>query len=248
VWTDARPLLEVHDLHAGDPATTGALRGASLHVGEGEIVGLVGPPGAGKTTLLLALCGLAPVTHGRILFDDRDITGIRPDDARRAAGIALVPQRSTVFPGMSVQENLELGMVRARDRPMVRMGLESAYRRFPQLEACARAPAGALPPAEQRLLELARALMWSPRLVVLDALGGELGTDDARSLYAHLDSANRMSGVTVLVAEAVAEPVLVVSHRSYLLEEGRQTLDGTGADLAARAAVDRALGGACPQP
>ncbi|MBA2318113.1 MAG: ATP-binding cassette domain-containing protein [Euzebyales bacterium] len=241
MWTDARPLLEVHDLHVEHPDGTGALRGASLHVGEGEIVGLVGPPGAGKSTLLLTLCGLVPVTRGRILFDDRDITGLRFHDALRAAGITLVGQYGSVFPGMSVRENLELGMVLARDRTRVRPRIEDIYRRFPQLAARARSAAGELDPAERRMLELGRALMPSPRLVVLDALGDGLPPDAARQLYETIDLANRTCGLTVLAAEAATEPVLAASHRAYLLEDGRLTLDGTGAELAASPAVERAL-------
>jgi ABC-type branched-subunit amino acid transport system ATPase component len=241
-WNEDRPLLEIQDLHAAgyDPAIE-VLRGASMHVREGEIVCVVGPNGAGKSTLLRALYGLVPVRRGRVLFDDRDITNIRPAEALHSAGIALVPQYRSVFPEMTVQENLTLGLYLQRDRVVARSRLAYAYDMFPQLRAKARQVAGQLAVAERRMLEVARALMWRPRLVLIDELSSGLTPTLAASIFAELRRMSTDAAVTILVAEQNARLALAISDRGYVLELGRQIFEGTKSEMLSSVAVRRSL-------
>jgi ABC-type branched-subunit amino acid transport system ATPase component len=242
VWNQERPLLEVHDLYAGghEPGA-GMLRGASLHVRGGEIVCVLGPNGAGKSTLLRAVYGLVPVHRGRVLFDDRDVTNIRPRDRLLSAGIAFVPQQRSVFPRMTVRENLALGMYASRDRALVRAGLEHAFRAFPQLAGHARRAAGDLGGAERRMLEVARALMWSPRLVLIDELSAGLTPAVAGSMFTVLRRLSAETGLAVLLSEQNARQALAISDRGYVLDLGRQIFEGTGAEVLSNVVVRRSL-------
>ena len=242
MWIGDRPLLEIQDLRAAgyDPAIE-VLRGASMHVREGEIVCVIGPNGAGKSTLLRALYGLVPVRHGRVLFDDRDITNIRPTEALRSAGIALVPQYRSVFPQMTVQENLTLGLYLQRDRASAQDRLSYAYDVFPQLGSKARQVAGQLAVAERRMLELARALMWMPRLVLIDELSSGLKPMLAASIFAELRRLSAEAHVTILMAEQNARHALAISDRGYVLELGRQIFEGTKTEMLSSVAVRRSL-------
>lgn len=240
MWTEQRPLLEVQDLGASHHADE-AVRGVSLHVSAGEIVSIVGPPGAGKSTLLMALYGLVPSHRGRVLFDDRDITNIRPREALRAAGITFVPQGGSLFPGMTVEENLELGMYLTRDRRLVRTRLGEVYRLFPALADTAHTPAGQVDRTTQRVLELGRALMWDPRLVLLDGVVEGLDDPVASSILDTLVQLNEETGLTVVMSDRAALPCLAASHRGYLLEDGRQTFEGHGEELLRSPAVEQSL-------
>lgn len=243
MWTEQRPLLEVQDLGAGHHGDE-VVHGVSLHVTAGEIVSIVGPPGAGKSTLLMALYGVVSSHRGRVLFDDRDITNIRPREALRAAGITFVPQGGSLFPGMTVEENLELGMYLARDRRLVRTRLREVYGLFPDLADAAHSPAGQVDRTTQRVLELGRALMWAPRLALLDGVVEGLDDPVATSILDTLVHLNEETGLTVVMTDRTALPCLAASHRAYLLEEGRQTFEGHGEELLASPAVRRSLAAA----
>ncbi|HUH07279.1 MAG TPA: ABC transporter ATP-binding protein [Egibacteraceae bacterium] len=241
MWNDGRPLLEVHDLHAGYDAGRDVVRGASLHVRAHEIVCVIGPNGAGKSTLLGALYGLTPKRRGRVLFDDRDIIGSRPHDGVRSAGIALVPQQRSIFPRMSVKENLVLGLHQRRDRAVTRARLADAYAMFPQLRRPARRRAGEIDVAEQRMLELARALMWRPRLVLVDELSAGLAPPAAASIFEELRRLRAEADLTILMCEQNARQALSIADRGYVLHLGRQIFEGTGAELLSNVAVRRSL-------
>nr|WP_281386786.1 ATP-binding cassette domain-containing protein [Jiangella mangrovi] len=217
------------------------MHGVSLFVREGEVVCVVGPNGAGKSTLLHAMSGLAPVSRGRVLFDDRDITGVGPADGLRSAGVALVPQYRTIFPEMTVRENLTLGLSPHRDRAAVRARLGYAYDVFPRLAAQARRAAGDLAVADRRVLELARALVWTPRLILIDELSAGLPPALAAPIVAELRRLSADAGVTILLAEQDARHALAVSDRGYVLALGRQVFEGTRAEMLASVAVRRSL-------
>lgn len=246
-WSDEPPLLEVHDLYvARDAGHADVLRGVSLHVRTGEIVCVIGPNGAGKSTLLRAACGLAPVRRGRVLFDDRDITNIRPHDGLLSAGLAFVPQRPSIFPEMTVRENLLLGMYAQRDRGQTRVGLEYAYSLFPQLAGHARRAARDVAAAERRMLELARALMWRPRLVLIDELSAGLTPSIAASMFGELRRLSGEAQLTILLAEQNARQALAISDRGYVLDLGRLIFDGTGAEVLSNVGVRRSMLGTEP--
>lgn len=242
MWSEDRPLLEVHDLYGGsfDPGVD-VLRGASLHVRGGEMVCVIGPNGAGKSTLLRAVYGLVPVRRGRVLFDDRDVTNVRPHDGLLTAGIAFVPQQRSIFPRMTVRENLALGMYASRDRALVRTGLAYAYEVFPQLAAHTRRAAGQISVAERRMLEVARALMWKPRLVLIDELSAGLTPPVAASILQELRRLSAEAHVAILLSEQNARQALAVSDRGYVLQLGRQIFEGTGAEVLSNVVVRRSL-------
>lgn len=241
-WSERRPLLEVHDLYGGgyDPGGD-VLRGASLQVREGETVCVIGPNGAGKSTLLRAVYGLVPVRRGRVLFDDRDVTNVRPRDSLLSAGITFVPQKRSIFPQMTVRENLVLGMYVCRDRALVRAGLAHAYQVFPRLAEQARRAAGEISIAERRMLEVARALMWMPRLVLIDELSAGLAPPVAASIFTELRRLSAESQLAILLAEQNARQALAISDRGYVLELGRQIFEGTGAEALSNVVVRRSL-------
>jgi ABC-type branched-subunit amino acid transport system ATPase component len=247
VWSEDRPLLEVHDLYAtADGGDVDVLHGVSLHARAGEIVSIIGPNGAGKSTLLRAVFGLVPVARGRVLFDDRDVTNIRPHDGLLAAGIAFVPQRRSIFPEMTVRENLVLGMDARRDRGLARSGLSYAYALFPQLARYARQVAKEIGVAERRMLELARALMWRPRLVLIDELSAGLAPPEAASMFSELQRLSVEAQLTIVLSEQNARQALGISDRGYVLDLGRQIFDGTGAEVLSNVLVRRSLLGTAP--
>jgi ABC-type branched-subunit amino acid transport system ATPase component len=238
-----RPLLEVQDVYAAYTAGSDILKGVSLHVKPGEIVCVIGPNGAGKSTVFKALYGFLDVRRGRVLFDDRDLTNVRPQDALKA-GITIVPQLRSVFPQMTVYENLELGMYLERNKQRIRARIAYILELFPRLAERAKQLAGTMSGGEQRMLEIGRALMWEPRLVLMDEPSAGLAPLITKAIFRNIRRLNEEIGLTVLMIEQNARQGLEISDRGYVLELGRNSYEGTGAELLANAQVRRAfLGG-----
>ncbi|MCP3992763.1 MAG: ABC transporter ATP-binding protein, partial [Actinomycetia bacterium] len=220
------------------------LRGVTLHVNEGEIVCVLGPNGAGKSTVFKAVYGMLPVREGSVLCNGRDITNIRPQDALKTAGITIVPQLRSVFAQMTVHENLELGMYLSRDKQRIVERIDYVYELFPRLAERARQQVGTMSGGEQRMLEIGRALMWEPRLVLMDEPSAGLAPIITKSIFRAIRRLNAEIGLTVLMIEQNARQGLQVSHRGYVIELGRQTYEGRASDLLADENVRRAfLGG-----
>jgi ABC-type branched-subunit amino acid transport system ATPase component len=239
-----RPLLEVQDIYAGYEPHHDILRGVTLHVRDSEIVCVIGPNGAGKSTVFKAIYGLIGVRKGRVLCDGRDITNIRPQDALGVAGISIVPQLRSLFSQMTVRENLELGMYLSNDKAEVDERIEYVYDLFPRLGERSKQEAGTMSGGEQRMLEIGRALMWEPRLVLMDEPSAGLAPIVTKAIFAAIRRLNKEIGLTVLMIEQNARQGLQVSDRGYVIELGRQTYEGAAADLVADPDVRRAfLGG-----
>lgn len=239
-----RPLLEVQDIYAGYDPRQDILRGVSLHVHEGEIVCVIGPNGAGKSTVFKAVYGMLGVRKGKVLCNGRDITNIRPQEALKVAGITIVPQLRSVFPQMTVHENLELGMYLSKDKVKVRERIDYVYDLFPRLAERAKQQAGTMSGGEQRMLEIGRALMWEPRLVLMDEPSAGLAPIITKQIFASIQRLNQELGLTVLMIEQNARQGLQASHRGYVIELGRQTYEGASEDLLSNENVRRAfLGG-----
>ncbi len=237
-----RPLLEVQDIYAGYHDFD-ILKGVNLHVKPGEIVCVIGPNGAGKSTVFKALYGFLDIRQGRVLFDDRDTTHIRPQDALRA-GITMVPQLRSVFPQMTVLENLEMGMFLERDKARVKRAIEYTFSLFPRLAERAKQKAGTMSGGEQRMLEIGRALMWEPKLVLMDEPSAGLAPLITKMIFNSVKRLNKEIGLTVLMIEQNARQGLQISHRGYVLELGKNSYEGTGQELLDNAEVRRAfLGG-----
>lgn len=239
-----RPLLEVQDIYAGYDNNHDILRGVTLHVRDSEIVCVIGPNGAGKSTVFKAIYGLIKVRKGRVLCDGRDITNIRPQEALKVAGISIVPQLRSVFSQMTVQENLELGMYLSDDKVKVNERIQYVYDLFPRLGERSKQEAGTMSGGEQRMLEIGRALMWEPRLVLMDEPSAGLAPIVTKAIFAAIRRLNREIGLTVLMIEQNARQGLQTSDRGYVIELGRQTYEGAAAGLLADPNVRRAfLGG-----
>jgi branched-chain amino acid transport system ATP-binding protein len=227
-------MLEASGLEAGYLGEN-VVEGVDLRVAAGEAVAVIGSNGAGKTTLFRAICGLLPVSAGRVRFDGRDITG-RPAHRVARAGLAYVPAERHLFPGMSVRENLLLGAYPGRPDPSA---FELVFHLFPRLKERPKQAAGSLSGGEQQMLAVGRALMSRPRLLMLDEPTTGLAPKLARSAYQALQ-ALKETGVTLLVAEQQVPLALSLADRGYVLENGRVRLEGATEDLERNPEVRRA--------
>ena len=242
--TGSRPLLEVQDIYAGYDPKQDVLQGVSLHVNEGEIVCVIGPNGAGKSTVFKAVYGMLGVRKGKVLCNGRDITNIRPQEALKVAGITIVPQLRSVFAQMTVHENLELGMYLSKDKQKIAERIQYVYDLFPRLAERSKQHVGTMSGGEQRMLEIGRALMWEPRIVLMDEPSAGLAPIITKSIFRAITRLNKEIGLTVLMIEQNARQGLQASHRGYVIELGRQTYDGLADDLLENTDVRRAfLGG-----
>jgi len=237
-------LLEVNEVWAGYDARVDILQGMSLTVEEGEIVCVIGPNGAGKSTVFKAIYGLLGVRKGAVTCGGHDITNIRPQDALSKAGITIVPQLRSVFPQMTVHENLELGMYLTTDKARIERQIAYVYDLFPRLKERAKQAAGTMSGGEQRMLEIGRALMWEPKIVLMDEPSAGLAPIVTKQIFASIRRLNAEIGLTVLMIEQNARQGLQASHRGYVMELGKKTYEGDAEDLLANPNVRRAfLGG-----
>ena len=235
-------MLEIRGLEAGY-GDVPVLSGVTLAVGAGEIVALLGPNGAGKSTLLNCVAGLVrPPRRGRwagtIRWDSQDLRAL---DAHLIVqrGVALVPEGRRLFGGMSVQENLELGAFAPRAWPARRAALERVYALFPVLAERRRTTVQALSGGQQQMVAVGRALMASPRLLMLDEPSLGLAPRLVAAILEALVAINR-AGVAVFLVEQNVPAALSLAHRGYLLEGGRIVGGGSGAALMADEHVRRA--------
>jgi len=206
-----------------------AVRGLSLEVGKGELVSLIGANGAAKTTTLMAISGVLAPSAGRIVFEGEDITRA---SARRVLqlGIAHCPEGRRVFPYMSVRENLEMGCYLRRDGAGIETDMRRLYERFPILHERRNQAAGTLSGGEQQMLAISRALMSRPKLVMFDEPSLGLAPNVVERTFEIIQQI-RAEGVTVVMVEQNALAALELSDRSYVLEQGRVSLTGTGQAL-----------------
>jgi branched-chain amino acid transport system ATP-binding protein len=198
-----------------------AVREVSLAVRAGEVVALIGANGAGKTTTLRTISGLLPLRRGRIEFEGERIDG-RTSAQVVARGIAHVPEGRQLFPSMSVRENLELG---ARDRAARAATLETVFALFPRLREREGQLAGTLSGGEQQMCAIGRGLMARPRLLLLDEPSLGLAPVMVRLIFETLKAINE-TGTTILLVEQNVARALALSHRAYVIENGRIVLDG----------------------
>jgi branched-chain amino acid transport system ATP-binding protein len=206
-----------------------ALHGISIEVGQGEVVALIGANGAGKTTTMRAVSGLRPIASGQIRFDGDDISKLRPD-LRVVRGLCQAPEGRGIFPGMTVQENLEMGAYTRRDRAGVASDLDRMFELFPRLSERRSQAAGTMSGGEQQMLAVGRALMSSPKLLLLDEPSMGLAPMLIQQIFTIIEEINQQ-GMTVLLVEQNAQQALKIAHRAYVLETGRIVNSGTGADL-----------------
>jgi branched-chain amino acid transport system ATP-binding protein len=216
-----------------------AVRGLSLEVTAGDIVGVIGPNGAGKTTTLQTIMGLLKPSAGRVRFLDRDLTGRSPDRVL-AAGIGLVPEGRWILASMSVHENLLMGAYLRRDgNGAVQRDIDRVCEIFPILRERQQQRAGTLSGAEQQMLAIARALMARPRLLMLDEPTWGLAPLVVEEIMRVITQLNA-EGTTILLVEQNARQALEVVRRCYVLETGQVTFAGTPKELRQHPALTKA--------
>ncbi len=223
------PMLALENVDASYIPGVKILRGVSLHVEEGEIVCLVGPNGAGKSTVLRTISGFLKPTTGQVTFNGRSIGGLPPEQILKL-GITHVPQGHSVFPKMTVHENLLLGAYTVRDQTLVSKRLERVYSLFPLLKERMNSKAGNLSGGQQKVLEIGRALMLEPPFMILDEPSLGLAPQTMSALFETVRDLNR-KGLTILMVEQNARQGLACSHRGYVLELGKEKFEGTAEEL-----------------
>ena len=218
-----------------------ALKGVSLEVHPGEIVTLIGANGAGKSTLLMTICGSPQATKGSILFEGQDITH-EPTHIIMQCGLAIVPEGRRIFPGLTVQENLQMGGFFA-DQSRLDIDLERVFTLFPRLKERRHQRGGTLSGGEQQMLAISRGLMGRPSLLLLDEPSLGLAPIIIAQIFQILQEI-REEGVTIFLVEQNAHRALQLADRGYVLENGRIVLADTGANLLTNDEVRKAyLGG-----
>jgi len=235
------PLLTAHGI-TGGYGKLDILHEVSLGVHAGEIVSVIGPNGAGKSTAFKTIVGFLRPRSGRVVFNGEEITGLRPDVVLRR-GLAYVPQGRLVFTQMTVLENLEMGAYTVADRAKVAAALQSVYTLFPVLFERRRQKAGTMSGGEQQMVAIGRALMTSPRLILLDEPSLGLAPKFVTLIFDKL-VALRRAGYTLMLVEQNAARALQIADRAYVLELGRNRFEGAGTALLADPEVKRLyLGG-----
>jgi len=213
-----------------------ALKQVSMHVNEGDIVSLIGANGAGKSTLLKAIVGLEPLVGGSITFEGDIIASENsshslPTEKIAKKGIALVPEGRRVFADMSVEENLDMGAFMVRDEELIKKKKEEMYDFFPILGARRKQKTRSLSGGEQQMMAIARALMSSPRMILLDEPGLGLAPLIIQDIFDKIAYINKSENVTVFLVEQNAKMALKASTEGYVMENGRIVLSGSSTDL-----------------
>ncbi len=222
-------LLEVTNLNAGYGYLQ-ILRDVSLHINKGEYVGIVGPNGAGKSTFMKTVAGLLSPMSGRVMFNGEDITGLSGSDVSRK-GIAFVSEEMNLFVNMTVQENLYMGAYNIKEKKRQNERLEFVFELFPRLAERKKQLAGTMSGGERKMLAIGRGMMSDPSLMLVDEPSFGLAPQLTANVFESLDVLMK-NGVTILLVEQNVTKTLAVTHRGYVLENGKIVLEGKSADLA----------------
>lgn len=215
-----------------------ALHGLELSVRQGEIVSLIGGNGAGKSTTLRAISGLVSPRRGRVRFMDRDITNASPHEIVKL-GICQAPEGRRVFADMTVYENLELGAYARSDRGKSADDMDRVFQLFPRLRERIKQRAGTLSGGEQQMLAIGRALMASPKLLLLDEPSLGLAPFLVRDIFRIITDIKAL-GTTILLVEQNARQALAIADRGYVIEMGKIVLSDTAENLLASEQVRKA--------
>ncbi len=228
-------MLRLTDIHAGYGPVK-ALKGIDMEVRKGEIVSLIGSNGAGKSTCLMTISGILKTSSGSITLGDRDVSGLPPHRIVKM-GISQVPEGRRIFPKLTVYENLQMGAF--LDRGDFSASLEKIYRLFPILEERNKQLGGTLSGGEQQMLAIGRALMSNPAILLLDEPSLGLAPIMVSKIFKTIQEISS-EGITILLVEQNARAALKLSHRGYVLENGKITLSGNSGDLLVNEKVQHA--------
>jgi len=216
-----------------------AIKGISLEVNEGEIICLIGANGAGKSTTLMSISGIVPPREGEVFFMDQPISQLAPDQIV-TLGIVQVPEGRHIFPGLTVQENLDMGAHLRRDKAEIGKDLDYVFELFPILKDRKSQAGGTLSGGEQQMLAMSRALMAQPKLLLLDEPSLGLAPLLVQQIFEIIRKINTESGTTIFLVEQNANLALKIADRGYVMETGRITLTDTASNLLANEDVRRA--------
>ena len=234
-------MLKVEDINVFYGAIH-AIKGISLEVNDGEIVALIGSNGAGKSTTMRTISGLMRPKTGKITMDGVDLTNV-PAHKIVGMGLCQVPEGRHVFANMTVLENLELGAYLRSDKDGIAKDMAEVFEKFPRLKERKDQVAGTLSGGEQQMLAMGRALMSSPKILLLDEPSMGLAPLLVKEIFNIIKEINA-SGTTILLVEQNANMALSIADKAYVLETGRITLSGTAEELASSEEVRKAyLGG-----
>lgn len=234
-------LLEVDSVVGGYRPDLDILQGVTLRVEEGQMVSIIGPNGAGKSTVLRSIFGVIKIKSGKVVFSGQDVTAM-PSQQRLRMGMSFVPQGHNLFPEMTVHENLELGAYTRRDKAVAH-DIEAAYQAFPELAGMRRKVAGYLSGGQMQMLEIARALLLQPRLILIDEPSLGLSPKMAKAVFARIGELKER-GVSILIVEQNAEASLRMSDHAYVVAMGCTTVNGPAELIRADADVRRSYLGA----
>ena len=233
-------ILELREYVTGYGETE-IIRGVSLGIQRHEIACIIGPNGAGKSTLFKGIFGLLKARHGHILFDGSEITNLASSDILKK-GLSYVPQGRCNFPAMTIRENLEMGAFIRTDEK-VQGDIEGVMEKFPVLREKANEMAGNLSGGEQQILEMGRALLLHPKVILLDEPSLGLAPKTTELVFEKIRDINA-EGTTILIVEQNARRALSISHHAIVLELGKKRFEGTGGEIMQNEQVKRLyLGG-----
>ncbi len=220
-------VVEVKAVTAGYLPGVNILNSCSLTAYDGELIGIIGPNGAGKSTLLKAIFGLVKVREGKVLLHGEDITNLKANKLV-SKGVGFVPQTNNVFPSLTIQENLEMGMFQKPKGLTERLEFVTAI--FPELKKRLTQRAGSLSGGERQMVAMSRGLMMGPRVLLLDEPSAGLSPVRQDEAFLRVKEINK-AGVTTIMVEQNARRCLQICDRGYVLDQGRDAYTGTGQEL-----------------
>jgi len=223
----SQPVVEIKDLYAGYLPGVNILNGANLYANEGELIGIIGPNGAGKSTLLKSMFGMVKIREGSIELNGENIIGLKANKLV-AKGVGFVPQNNNVFPSLTIEENLQMGLYQAPSRFTER--LEFVTEIFSELGKRLKQRAGSLSGGERQMVAMARALMMEPEVLLLDEPSAGLSPVRQDEAFIRVSDINK-AGVTVIMVEQNARRCLQISDRGYVLDQGVDAVTGSGREL-----------------
>lgn len=220
-------VVNVDNLVAGYLPGVNILNGCNLIAREGELIGIIGPNGAGKSTLLKAIFGQSKVREGAVYLNGENITGLKADKLVER-GVGYVPQNNNVFPSLSIEENLQMGVYQKPDK--YDEGLELVTSLFSELGARLKQRAGSLSGGERQMVAMGRALMMNPSVLLLDEPSAGLSPVRQDEAFLRVSDINK-AGVTTIMVEQNARRCLQICDRGYVLDQGKDAVTGSGRDL-----------------
>jgi len=222
-----RVVVQITDLMAGYLPGINIINGANLVARKGELVGIIGPNGAGKSTLLKAIFGMVKVRGGEITVDGESVVGLKSDKLV-ARGVGFVPQNNNVFPSLTIEENLQMGLYQAPRTYAERLEFVTGI--FAELGKRLKQRAGSLSGGERQMVAMSRALMMNPSVLLLDEPSAGLSPVRQDDAFIRVSDINK-AGVTTIMVEQNARRCLQICDRGYVLDQGRDAYEGTGREL-----------------